>query len=119
MTRALCDDIVLWCNIPLDLTKILPGIDQQHTQIYRELREGLFRAEEAGRVVEELEHPIGALATIEEMVQKYQNEAEKSNIKEEEVDNILGERRVDEDEDEAQNDTNDAEFGDDGAFFEP
>jgi hypothetical protein len=101
VTRALCDDIVLRCNIPLDLTKILPGIDQQHTQIYRELREGLFRAEEAGRVVEELEHPIGALATIEEMVQKYQNEAEKSNIKEEEVDNILGERRVDEDKDEA------------------
>jgi hypothetical protein len=101
VTRALCDDIVRWCNIPLDLTKILPGIDQQHTQIYRELREGLFRAKEARRVVEELEHLIRALATIEEMVQKYQNKAEKSNIKEEEVDNILGERRVDKDEDKA------------------
>jgi hypothetical protein len=55
VTRARCDDIVLWCNIPLDLTKILPGIDQQHTQIYRELQEGLFRAKEARRVVEELD----------------------------------------------------------------
>jgi len=53
-TKALCDDIVLRSNIIYDLTKILPGLDQPHTQLYRILRVELCQIEEAGGIIEEL-----------------------------------------------------------------
>ena len=70
-TKALCDDIVLRSNIIYDLTKILPGLDQPHTQLYRILRVELCQIEEAGGIIEELQPPTGALSTIKEMVEKF------------------------------------------------
>ncbi len=70
-TKALCDDIVLRSNIIYNLTKILPGLDQPHTQLYRILRVELCQIEEAGGIIEELQPPTGALSTIKEMVEKF------------------------------------------------
>ena len=52
--RVLCQDIVLQIGIQYDLVKILPGLDQLHTQVYKELRVRLFEHEQAGGMVEEL-----------------------------------------------------------------
>jgi hypothetical protein len=120
VTRALCDDIVLRSKITYDLTKILPGIEQPHTQVYKELRVGLFQFEQAGGVVEELQPPIGSLSTIEEMVQRFQSEESSTDIRGDSLGNILGEVEVDlSDEDKAEINTDDVEFNDDGLFFEP
>jgi len=102
-----------------DSAKILPGLDQPHTEVYRVLRAGLFHFEQAGGTVEELQPPIGAISTIESMVQQFQNEANTSNL----GGNSLLEVEVDisdeSGDDEAQNHGGSDEFGDDGLFFEP
>ena len=83
------------------------------------LRAGLFHFEQAGGTVEELQPPIGAISTIESMVQQFQNEANTSNL----GGNSLLEVEVDisdeSGDDEAQNHGGSDEFGDDGLFFEP
>ena len=54
------------------------------------------------------------------MVQRYQNEKKKVDIREEEIAYILGKREIDrDDKDKAQIDADNAEFRDDGQFFEP
>jgi hypothetical protein len=120
-TRALCDDIVLRSRITYDSTKILPGLEQAHTRIYKVLRVELFQWEEGGGKVEELQPPTGALSTIEKMVAKFQIKEGKHGVREE--DNLLGEREVDisdsESENKAQIDASELELGDDGEFFEP
>jgi hypothetical protein len=119
-TRALCDDITLQSRIQLDRSKIKPGLDQPHTELYKVLREKLFRIEQAGGVVEELQPPIGALSTIDKMVERFNIEGNTAEIEVIQVDNPLGEMEVDlSEEDEAQNDGSDVEFGDDGVWFEP
>ena len=122
-TRVLYDDIVLRSNIPYDATKILPGLDQLHTQIYRLLRVGLFELEQAGTVVEELETPTSALDTINTIVQRFRiaqlqsdsdSDGSSSGV-------LQGEKEVEgisDSEDEAQND-DELELGDDGDYFEP
>ena len=123
-TRVLCDNIISQSNITYDLTKILPGTEQPHTQAYNVLRKGLYQWEmvEKRGIVEQLQPPIGSLSTIEAMVQKFQSEETSSRR---DSTTLLGEIELNsEDEDEAEDEAQidaarDIEFGDDGIYFEP
>jgi transposase InsO family protein len=123
-TRVLCDNIISQSNITYDLTKILPGTEQPHTQAYNVLRKGLYQWEmvEKRGIVEQLQPPIGSLSTIEAMVQKFQSEETSSRR---DSTTLLGEIELNsEDEDEAEDEAQidaagDVEFGDDGIYFEP
>jgi hypothetical protein len=123
-TRTLCSDIISRSNVAYDLTRILPGVDQPHTQVYQVLRKGLYEWEMVERrgVVDALQPPIGSISTIEAMVQRFQENIDTID-RENQGDILSGEVEVDisDDEalDEAQNNAGDVEFGDDGLFFEP
>ncbi len=113
-TRALCDTIIVQANISYDPSILRPRLDQPHTQAYIALREGLFQAEQSGTFVTELEPPIGALATIKEIVEKERFRLAGGDL---ELKVSLGEREVDNiSNDKAQINPKD---DDNGVFFEP
>jgi hypothetical protein len=117
-TRALCDDIVLQSYIEYDPTTILPGVDQPHTLMYKELRNRLYRWERStGGIVEELQPPRGAVSTIEAMVQQLQNKGiDLANY--EGGDTLQGEVEMDISEEGSSVGDSDSEYGSDGDFFD-
>jgi len=116
-TRALCDDIVLHSHIEYDPTTILPGVDQSHTLMYRELRTGLYQWEQStGGIVEELQPPRGSISTIEAMVQQLRDQGiDLAN--QEGGDTLQGEVEMDISEDGSSVGDSESEDGSDGEFF--
>ena len=117
--RALCDNIILYSRIPYDSTKILPGLDQLYTQVYKILQAELFQWKKAEGVVKELQYSISTLNTINKMARRFQLNTRESTKGED----LLGELEVDisnsNSENKAQNNAGRAEFSDDSEFFEP
>ena len=82
------------------------------------MQEQLFKAKEVGQLVEELQPPVGALDTIEEILQKFQNEESIQSIAR---DNPLGEMELLDEDIEAQNQAENgsgSEFGDNREYYE-
>ena len=113
-TREVCDIIMEGRQV--DLTTILPGWEQPHTQMYLYLRHELREYERRGYgEIRELQSPRGAM----ELIREIQDDME-AQVREAEAE-VLRERgyiRVIGDEVEEDDDGTDEE-DDDGIFFEP
>ena len=96
--------------------KILSSLNQSHTRVYRELQAGLYQSEQASSIVEELQLPIGVLATIKTIVERFQSKTEENYIG---GDSLLREVEIDISDGDSNNKAQIDEFSNDGLYFEP
>lgn len=75
-TESLCERIVKAEFPEFDLKDIQfrPGLEQQHVKVYTHLREQLFKYQENGGVITEVELPCGAKRWVEAMAERRQEQ---------------------------------------------
>lgn len=127
-TELLCEEFAQKRFPGFDISHLAlrPGLEQQHVEVYRFLRESLYSYQEAGNTILDVELPRGAQAWIKaiakvqsENLTRIENERAAEEEGQENSDVMLSEVEIDDGEDDMSDGGNDGENGDDDLIYDP